>query len=88
MTSSSTLDGPAHAAAVPAANGAAPYAPPSSSQQQQNGVAHHEMRVLLYGGFSGGGIDGTILSIDPGTIFTFPASLLDGFLFDHVAAVV
>jgi hypothetical protein len=27
---------------------------------------HNEIRVLLYGGFSGGGIDGTILSIDPG----------------------
>ena len=58
VTGSSTLDGPAHAAA---------HAP-----QQQNGVAHHEVRVLLYGGFSGGGIDGIILSINPGMKFYFP----------------
>lgn len=64
VTSSSMLDGPAHAAAA-TANGSALHGPTS---QQQNGVSHHEVRVLLYGGFSGGGIDGVILSINPGKV--------------------
>ena len=40
----------------------------AASTSQPNGATQHEMRVVLYGGFSGGAIDGQILAVDPGRV--------------------
>ena len=59
-TSSSSLD-VALAAEAATANG--------TSTSQQNGAQQGQLTVLLYGGFSGNGIDGAIFAVDPGVAF-------------------